>query len=59
MKHRINISIDPINWAYARANKINISQLVNDILREMRQKRNDETKAIQSPSEPQDDKSRG
>lgn len=47
MKHRINISIDPINWVYARANKINLSQLLNDILREMRHKRDEEAKAIQ------------
>ena len=59
MKHRVNISIDPINWVYARANKINLSQLLNDILREMRHKRDEEKRAIESPSESQDDKSRG
>lgn len=35
-KQRVNINLDPINWVYARANEINLSQLLNDALREKR-----------------------
>ena len=59
MKHRVNINLDPANRLFVRDNKINLSQLINDILREMRHKRDEEERAIQSPSEPQEDKSRG
>lgn len=59
MKHRVNINLDPANRLFVRDNKINLSQLINDILREMRHKRDDETKAIESPSESQENKSRG